>query len=99
MCGPYDTKNGTNVTVPLAHMPRHYVITKDFLSLLINILATALGIESTTNLLTAKVSRLLQSWEVNMKEFIKWCNQKMWVILGHLSITTVHVILYETFFV
>ena len=34
-----------------------------------------------------------------MKEFIKWCNQKMWVILGHLSITTVLVILYETFFV
>jgi hypothetical protein len=33
-----------------------------------------------------------------MKEFIKWCNQRMWVILGYLAIATVLVILYEAFF-
>ena len=52
----------------------------------------------TKNCLTAKVSKLLQSWEINMKEFIKWCNQRMWVILGYLAIATVLVILYEAFF-
>ena len=32
-----------------------------------------------------------------MKDFIKWCNQRMWLILGYLAIATVLVILYAAF--
>jgi hypothetical protein len=49
MCGSYDTKNGTNGTVPLANVPRYYVITKELLSLLINTMAPAVGVEPTAN--------------------------------------------------